>query len=143
MDLRFSDEDEAFRAEARDFLETHLTGDFGALRGLGGPGKEHQDFEGRLEWEKLLGKDRVNAAAAEGDFMRGKGTHDPGRNPNSYPMTDADRTPSAVRVVVNGVPAGVFDLPDDPADHRGLRERPPPRHRARPWVQVRGLTGQA
>ena len=57
MDLRFSDEDEAFRAEARDFLETHLTGDFGALRGLGGPGNEHQDFEGRLEWEKLLGRE--------------------------------------------------------------------------------------
>jgi predicted transcriptional regulator len=25
-----------------------------------------------------------------------------------------------VRVVVNGEPAGSFDLPDDPADHRGL-----------------------
>jgi hypothetical protein len=25
-----------------------------------------------------------------------------------------------VRVLVNGVPAGTFDLPDDPADHRGL-----------------------
>ncbi len=57
MDLRFSDEDEAFRAEARDFLETHLAADFAALRGLGGPGKEHQDFEGRLEWEQLLGRE--------------------------------------------------------------------------------------
>jgi hypothetical protein len=52
--------------------------------------------------------------------MRGKGTHDPGRNPNSYPMTDGTRYPSAVRDVVNGLPAGVFDLRDDPADHRGL-----------------------
>jgi hypothetical protein len=77
-------------------------------------------FLAELGAKQLLGKDRVDAAAAEGDFMRGKGTHDPGRNPNSYPMTDADRTPSAVRVVVNGLPAGVFDLPDDPADHRGL-----------------------
>ena len=51
--------------------------------------------------------------------MRGKGTHDPGLNPNSYPMTDVARHPSAVRVVVNGVPAGMFDLRDDPADHRG------------------------
>jgi alkylation response protein AidB-like acyl-CoA dehydrogenase len=57
VDLRFSDEDEAFRAEARDFLETHLAADFAAVRGLGGPGKEHQDFEGRLEWEKLLGRE--------------------------------------------------------------------------------------
>jgi predicted transcriptional regulator len=52
--------------------------------------------------------------------MRGRGTHDPGLNPNAYPMTDARRHPSAVRVVLNGVSAGVFDLPDDPADHRGL-----------------------
>ncbi|HEY8060371.1 MAG TPA: acyl-CoA dehydrogenase family protein, partial [Acidimicrobiales bacterium] len=43
--------------EARDFLETHLAADFAALRGLGGPGKEHQDFEGRLEWEQLLGRE--------------------------------------------------------------------------------------
>ena len=57
MDLRYSESDEAFRAEAQDFLETHLTADFAALRGLGGPGKEHQDFDGRLEWEKLLGRE--------------------------------------------------------------------------------------
>jgi predicted transcriptional regulator len=35
-------------------------------------------------------------------------------------MTDGTRHPSAVRVVVNGISAGVFDLRDDPADHRGL-----------------------
>jgi predicted transcriptional regulator len=52
--------------------------------------------------------------------MLGSGTHDPGLNPNAYPMTDATTHPSAVRVLVNGVSAGVFDLPDDPADHRGL-----------------------
>jgi alkylation response protein AidB-like acyl-CoA dehydrogenase len=57
VDLRFSDEDEAFRVEARDFLETHLAGDFAAVRGIGGPGKEHQDFEGRLAWERLLGRE--------------------------------------------------------------------------------------
>jgi hypothetical protein len=68
----------------------------------------------------LLGKDRPREGAIEGDFMRGKGTHDPGRNPNAYPMTDAVTHPSAVRVRVNGHAAGVFDLPDDPADHRGL-----------------------
>ena len=32
----------------------------------------------------------------------------------------AEPHPSAVRVSVNGVPLGLFDLPDDPADHRGL-----------------------
>ena len=77
-------------------------------------------FLAELGAKELFGKDRLDAAAVEGDFMRGKGTHDPGRNPNSYPMTDEARHPSAVRVVVNGVSAGVFDLRDDPADHRGL-----------------------
>jgi predicted transcriptional regulator len=52
--------------------------------------------------------------------MRGKGAHDPGLNPNAYPMTDTTTHPSAVRVRVGGVSLGVFDLSDDPADHRGL-----------------------
>jgi predicted transcriptional regulator len=56
----------------------------------------------------------------EGDFMLGRGTSDPGLNPSAYPMTDGVRHPSAVRVVVNGVAAGLFELADDPADHRGL-----------------------
>ncbi len=52
--------------------------------------------------------------------MRGKGTHDPSELPNSYPMTDTAKFPSEVRVRVNGVVAGTFDLPDDPADSRGI-----------------------
>ena len=55
-----------------------------------------------------------------GDYMRGKGTHDPSRNPNAYPMTDETMFPSAVRIRVNGEAVGVFELPDDPADHRGI-----------------------
>ena len=35
-------------------------------------------------------------------------------------MTDGVTYPSAVRVVLNGISTGVFDLPDDPADHRGV-----------------------
>jgi hypothetical protein len=70
--------------------------------------------------KQLFGKDREGAARQEGDFMRGKGTHDPSRNPNSYPMTDTVLFPSAVRVRVAGQAVGVFDLPDDPADHRGI-----------------------
>ena len=77
-------------------------------------------FLAELGAKELFGKDRVDAAEVQGDFMRGKGTHDPGQNPNAYPMTDATRHPSAVRVVVNGRSAGVFDLRDDSADHRGL-----------------------
>jgi Glycosyl hydrolases family 2, sugar binding domain/Glycosyl hydrolases family 2/Glycosyl hydrolases family 2, TIM barrel domain len=77
-------------------------------------------FLAELGAKELFGKDRPEGGKVEGDFMRGSGTHDPGLNPNAYPMTDVTRHPSAVRVLLNGVPAGLFDLPDDPADHRGL-----------------------
>ena len=70
--------------------------------------------------KQLFGKDKEGAARQEGDFMLGKGTHDPSLNPNAYPMTDTTRFPSAVRVLVAGESAGQFDLPDDPADHRGI-----------------------
>ena len=55
MDLRFSDEDEAFRAEARAWLTEQLDGDFAGVRGRGGPGDEHALFDERLEWEHHLG----------------------------------------------------------------------------------------
>jgi hypothetical protein len=70
--------------------------------------------------KQLFGKDREDAPPIEGDYMAGKGTHDPGRNPNAYPMTDQTRFPSAVTVRTNGVVAGRRELPDDPADHRGI-----------------------
>ncbi|MEZ4699904.1 MAG: glycoside hydrolase family 2 TIM barrel-domain containing protein [Rhodothermales bacterium] len=70
--------------------------------------------------KQLFGKDRDNAAAMSGDYMLGGGTFDPSRNPNAYPMTDTQRYPSSVRVLVNDVPAGVYELPDDPADSRGV-----------------------
>jgi alkylation response protein AidB-like acyl-CoA dehydrogenase len=54
MDLRFSAEDEAFRAEVRDFLEEGLAGPFGVARGRGGPGDEHALFDERLAWERHL-----------------------------------------------------------------------------------------
>ncbi len=70
--------------------------------------------------KQLFGKDMKGAAKQEGDFMRGKGTHDPSLNPNSYPMTDTIKFPSVVRVRVAGQSVGQFDLPDDPADSRGI-----------------------
>src|SRR4030095_2449247 len=68
----------------------------------------------------LLGKDKEGARKQEGDYMRGRGTHDPSLNPNAYPMTDTVHYPSAVRVRVAGRALGMYDLPDDPADHRGI-----------------------
>lgn len=73
-----------------------------------------------LSARRLLGRDRREAGSAEGDYMRGRGAHDPGLNRNAYPMTDEETSPSRVRIRVNGVTAGVYDLEDDPADHRGI-----------------------
>ncbi|MFM8305120.1 MAG: acyl-CoA dehydrogenase family protein [Actinomycetota bacterium] len=56
MNLRFSAEDEAFRAEARAFLTDKLDGEFAEVRGRGGPGDEHSLFEERLAWEQELGR---------------------------------------------------------------------------------------
>jgi len=58
VDFRFSAEDEAFRAEVRDWLDAHLAGEFADLKGAGGPGREHEGFDVRLAWEKLLGEHR-------------------------------------------------------------------------------------
>ncbi len=77
-------------------------------------------FRAELSAKRLHGKDKSGAGSAEGDYMRGRGAHDPGLNPNSYPMTDEERFPSAVRVRIGETAAGVFDLADDPADHRGI-----------------------
>ncbi len=55
-----------------------------------------------------------------GDYMRGRGTFDPSRNPNSYPMTDTYLDPSMLAVKINGKMIDLLFLEDDPADHRGV-----------------------
>ncbi len=45
---------EAFRAEVRAWLEDHLSGEFAELRGTGGPGREHEAYDGRLAWNRHL-----------------------------------------------------------------------------------------
>jgi len=69
--------------------------------------------------KQLLGKDIDDGEEIEGDFMLGKGTFDPCKNPNAYAMTDTRVWTSVVSVSVNGVSLGDFVLEDDPADHRG------------------------
>ena len=56
MDLRDSPEDAAFRAEARRWLADNLVGAFAEARGAGRPGREHEDREIRLDWERTLGR---------------------------------------------------------------------------------------
>ena len=50
-------------------------------------------FRAELSAKKLFGKDKKDTEKQEGNFMLGKGTHDPSLNPNAYPMTDTERFP--------------------------------------------------
>ncbi len=38
----------------RDWLARNLSGEYAALRGAGGPGREHEAFEQRLAWDRCL-----------------------------------------------------------------------------------------
>ena len=43
-----------FRAEVRQWLADNLEGDFAALKGLGGPGREYEAFDERRAWNQHL-----------------------------------------------------------------------------------------
>jgi alkylation response protein AidB-like acyl-CoA dehydrogenase len=49
-------DDDAFRRTVRDWLAEHLTGEFAPLVGAGGPGREHEQLELRVRWERELGR---------------------------------------------------------------------------------------
>ncbi len=57
MDFRDSGDEAAFRDEVRAWLAEHLTAEFAGIGGRGGPADEDA-WDVRLEWERLLGKDR-------------------------------------------------------------------------------------
>jgi alkylation response protein AidB-like acyl-CoA dehydrogenase len=46
--------DDDFRATVRTWLADNLTGEFAALRGVGGSGRGHEEFRARLAWERHL-----------------------------------------------------------------------------------------
>jgi alkylation response protein AidB-like acyl-CoA dehydrogenase len=46
--------DDQVRAEIREWLAENLIGEFAELKGLGGPGSEHEAFEERLAWNRHL-----------------------------------------------------------------------------------------
>jgi len=46
--------EETFRREVREWLSANLTGAFAELRGLGGPGREHEAFDLRVAWDRHL-----------------------------------------------------------------------------------------
>lgn len=68
--------------------------------------------------KQLFAKDMNKKLAGNEDYMLGA-TAEPSQNKNAYPMTDMSRFPTSVSVKVNGNFAGRYDLPNDPADHRG------------------------
>ena len=52
--MQLTDEDAEFRGRVREWLEQNLGGEFAALRGQGGPGREHEHFGQRLAWNRHL-----------------------------------------------------------------------------------------
>jgi alkylation response protein AidB-like acyl-CoA dehydrogenase len=52
--VRFTPQDEQFRAEVREWLNANLAGEFAGLRGAGGPGREHERHDERLAWNRHL-----------------------------------------------------------------------------------------
>jgi alkylation response protein AidB-like acyl-CoA dehydrogenase len=57
MDFTDSPDEAAFRAEVRAWLADHLVGEFAELGSAGGPADETA-WDARVEWERLLGRDR-------------------------------------------------------------------------------------
>ena len=46
--------DDGFREQIRTWLVANLSGGFASLKGLGGPGREHEAFGERVAWERHL-----------------------------------------------------------------------------------------
>ena len=56
MDESQRSTDALFRATVREWLDANLIGEFAQLRGLGGPGREHEAHEERLAWDRHLAR---------------------------------------------------------------------------------------
>ncbi|MEO5652715.1 MAG: acyl-CoA dehydrogenase family protein [Marmoricola sp.] len=54
MDLSYSPEEQRFRVEVQTWLQENLIGNFAALKGLGGPGRDHEAHDERLAWNRHL-----------------------------------------------------------------------------------------
>ncbi|MFD0676636.1 MULTISPECIES: glycoside hydrolase family 2 protein [unclassified Paenibacillus] len=69
----------------------------------------------------LLAKDQqlIDDPTVDISYMHGRKA-DPGMNLNSYYMTDAKKHFSTVQVYIDGQPVELLQLPDDPADSRGV-----------------------
>ncbi|MCU0393860.1 MAG: glycoside hydrolase family 2, partial [Thermoflexibacter sp.] len=80
---------------------------------------EGATFIAELGAKQLFVKDIDQEKIKDDNYMLGARV-DPSKNPNAYPMTDETLFPSIVNVSMNGIFAQQVELPDDPADHRGV-----------------------
>ena len=91
---------------------------------LGGPGAGWVEYELRLPEEvevTAMTRMRVRFEAGARTARSRIGWPDPAYvKPTDYPQTEARKRPSRVVVSVNGVEVGRSELPDDPADARGV-----------------------
>ena len=79
-------------------------------------------FRAEVGAKRLNSKDSkdVDKGVRDLDCMLGGGFASRSKNPNSYPMTSAEKWPSTLKVYANGTLVKTMLLPDDPADHRGI-----------------------
>jgi hypothetical protein len=76
-------------------------------------------FLAEIGGKQLFAKDREEKELGNVDYMLG-GKAEPSKNKNSYPMSDADMHPSMLGVSIDGSFLHAQELPDDPADHKGI-----------------------
>ena len=88
----------------------------------GVPAGRPATFRAEVSAKRLNAKDSkdVDKGVRDLDCMLGGGFADRSKNPNAYPMTSAEKWKGAVKVYANGVLVKTVELPDDPADHRGI-----------------------
>ena len=89
-------------------------------QGLKASSLKNATFLAEISAKRLNGKDRAEKKKDESDYMLGRGNFDPSWNQNSYPMTGSHPWKGAVTIGVNGETITTVELPDDPADHRGI-----------------------
>ena len=79
-------------------------------------------FRAEVSAKRLNAKDSkdIDKGVRDLDCMLGGGFADRSKNPNSYPMTSAEKWGGTVKVYANGIFVKAVELPDDPADHRGI-----------------------
>jgi len=85
-------------------------------------GLKKATFRAEVGAKRLNSKDSkdIDKGVRDLDCMLGGGFASRSKNPNSYPMTSAEKWPSTLKVYANGKLVKTMQLPDDPADHRGI-----------------------